>query len=68
MTQPMNSNAGDIVDCIRNAVLAHGATPMTEVRVRIGVLGNEHRVHQVKAAQDQRGLMLILECEVRPVL
>lgn len=64
----MNSNAGDLINCIGNAVQTAGADPFTEVRVRIGEFGTEHYIRRVRAAVDQRGLCLILEADPRPTL
>lgn len=64
----MNSNAGDLVSCISNAVQLAGATPLTEVRVRIGPFGTEHYVRRLRAVTDQRGLCLVLEADPQPTL
>lgn len=64
----MNSNAGDLVACITNAVQACGATPFTEVRIRIGPMGQEHYIRRLRAVTDQRGLCLVLEGDPQPTL
>jgi len=61
-------NAGILVDTIKNAVMAHGATPDTELRVRIGASGPVYRIKQIKGQKDQRGFRLILETEILPDL
>ena len=62
----MIDNAGQLVDYIKEAVESHGATPLTEVRVRIGTLGAEYRIHQLTAVQDQRGFSLLLQTSAVP--
>ncbi|HQZ42702.1 MAG TPA: hypothetical protein PK735_07430 [Flavobacteriales bacterium] len=61
-------NAGILIDTIRSAVMAHGATPHTELRVRIGATGPVYRIKQIKGQKDQRGFRLILETEILPDL
>lgn len=61
-------NAGILVDTIKAAVQAHGATPLTELRVRVGALGPTYRIKQIKGQKDQRGFRLILETEMLPEL
>jgi hypothetical protein len=61
-------NAGILVDTIKNAVMAHGATPDTELRVRIGTTGPVYNIKAIKGQKDQRGLRLIIETEVLPDL
>lgn len=63
----MIKNAGELVDHVKAAVEQHNATPMTEIRVRIGTMGPEYRIHQMVGAQDQRGLMLLLQTSSAPV-
>lgn len=57
----MINNAGELVDYIKAAVEQHGATPMTEVRIRIGANGPEYSIEQLTAVQDQRGFSLLLQ-------
>lgn len=61
-------NAGILVDTVKQAVIAHGATPDTELRVRIGATGPVYRISSIKGQKDQRGFRLILETEVLPDL
>ncbi len=63
----MIDNAGELVDYIKAAVEGHGATPMTEVRVRIGKMGPEYRIHELTAVKDQRGFSLLLQTSIVPV-
>lgn len=62
----MINNAGQLVEFISEAVKSHGATPHTEVRVRIGSLGPEYRIDQLVAVQDQRGFSLVLQAVITP--
>ena len=62
----LNSNAGEVVSLIRAAVLEHGATPLTEVRIRIGPGGPEHKIAKLVACKDQRGFSLVLEANLFP--
>lgn len=55
----MIRNAGELVDHIKEAVQSHGATPMTEVRIRVG--GLEFQIAKLTGVQDQRGFSLILD-------
>ena len=61
-------NAGIVVDTIKAAVMQHGATPYTEMYVRIGALGPTYKIKQIKGQKDQRGLRLLIETEVLPDL
>jgi hypothetical protein len=54
-------NAGQLVQFIEAAVKQHGATPQTEIRVRVGALGPTYRINMLKGAPDQRGFSLVLE-------
>lgn len=62
----MIRNAGELVQYIQAAVAQHGATPHTEVRVRIGKTGPEYRINGLNAVQDQRGFSLVLEGCITP--
>lgn len=62
----MINKAGELVDHVREAVTQHGATPHTEVRVRIGSMGPVYRIQQMKGVSDGRGLHLLLELCVVP--
>lgn len=62
----MIRKAGELVDYIKAAVAGHGATPHTEVRVRIGTLGPVHRIANLKGVSDQRGISLLLELDPIP--
>lgn len=59
-------NAGIMVETIKAAVQQYGATPFTEMRVRIGQTGPVYLIKAIKGQQDQRGLRLIIETEVLP--
>lgn len=59
-------NAGILVDTIKAAVMQHGATPETELCVRIGELGPTYLLKAVKGQKDQRGFRLVLETEILP--
>ncbi len=61
-------NAGILIETIKAAVKGHGATPTTELRVRIGATGPVYRIKQIKGQKDQRGFRLILETEILPDL
>ncbi len=61
-------NAGILIDTVKQAVMAHGATPFTELRVRIGATGPTYRIKQIKGQKDQRGFRLVLETEMLPDL
>ena len=61
-------NAGILVDTIKAAVQAHGCTPFTEMRVRIGATGQVYNIKAIKGQQDARGLRLLIETEVLPDL
>lgn len=61
-------NAGILVDTIKAAVQRHGATPFTEMRVRIGQTGPVYNIKQIKGQKDQRGFRLLIETEMLPDL
>lgn len=61
-------NAGILIDTIKAAVMGAGATPDTELRVRIGTKGPVYNISCIKAQKDQRGLRLIIETEILPDL
>ena len=61
-------NAGILIDTIRGAVLNAGASPETELRVRIGQTGPVYNIKAIKAQKDQRGLRLLIETEMLPDL
>lgn len=61
-------NAGILIDTVKAAVMGHGATPDTELRVRIGTTGPIYLIKAIKGQQDARGLRLIVETEVLPDL
>lgn len=62
----MIRNTGELVAYVKAAVEGHGATPMTEVRVRVGKLGPVHRITALNGVKDQRGFSLILELDPVP--
>lgn len=62
----MIHNAGTLIDHVKEAVLSHGATPHTEVRIRIGSLGAEYRIDKLVGVQDGRGFSLVLQAAVVP--
>ncbi len=64
----MTMNAGTLVDTIRSAVMAHGATPLTEIIVRIGETGHCYNISKVKAQAEGHQLRLILETNMLPDL
>jgi len=59
-------NAGILVETIKNAVMKFGATPETELKVRIGTSGPVYHIKAIKGQRDQRGLRLIIETEILP--
>jgi hypothetical protein len=61
-------NAGILIDTIKGAVLNAGATPTTEIVVRIGATGPIYNIKQVKAQKEGHNLRLILETEILPDL
>lgn len=61
-------NAGILVDTIKAAVIGHGATPDTEMKVRLGTTGPVYTIKAIKGQKDQRGLRLIIETEILPDL
>lgn len=64
----MIRNAGELIEYITAAVQEHGATPLTEITVRIGSVGAEYRISGLQGVQDQRGFSLLLQTEVLPKL
>lgn len=64
----MIGNAWDLMQHVKAAVSQHGATPATEVRIRIGATGPEYRIDQLVAVQDQRGFSLVLQGCIVPEL
>lgn len=57
----MIRNAGELIDHVKAAVEQHGATPHTEIMIRLGPDGPLYGIAQMKALQDNRGFALILE-------
>ena len=57
----MIRNAGELVEHVKAAVEQHGATPMTNVLIRLGPDGPLYGVGQMKGLRDERGFALILE-------
>jgi hypothetical protein len=55
---------GELVEYIMAAVQQHGATPHTDIFVRIGELGPVYRIAGLTGQADQRGMRLILQTEV----
>lgn len=66
-TASVNSNAGSLIDVVRQAVVQAGANPLTRVHVRVGPYSTEHEIRHVKAVVDQRGLYLLIEADEVPV-
>lgn len=62
----MITKAGELVAYIQAAVEQHGATPHTEVRVRVGKLGPTYRIRSLNGVEDQRGLSLLIELDGLP--
>jgi hypothetical protein len=62
----MITKTGELVAYIQAAVAQHGATPHTEVRVRVGKLGPVHRITALNGVADQRGFSLLLELDPIP--
>lgn len=58
--------AGELVAYVKECVVSHGATPMTEVYVREGPDGPMKRIDEVKMMKDDRGTCIILQTS--PVL
>lgn len=61
----MITKTGELIDYIM-AAAEQGCRPTTDVRVRIGSLGPEYTIKQVKGLGDQRGVRLILELNPVP--
>jgi hypothetical protein len=61
MIMPAVRNASDLVRHIQGAVDSHGATPNTEIFIRIGPDGPMYNIADVKGFKDVRGFALILE-------
>jgi hypothetical protein len=55
------NNVGQLIAYVGASVAEHDATPFTEVRVRIGANGPEHKIAGLFAVQDQRGFSLVLQ-------
>jgi hypothetical protein len=64
--EDMILKAGELIDHVVAAVQEHGATPHTELRVRVGTMGPVYRVQQLKGVQDERGFSLLLELSAVP--
>lgn len=62
----MVRNAGELVDCIKSAVLNFGAGPRTRVIVRLGEFGAEHVLEHVKVRGGRHGPEVILQAAARP--
>lgn len=58
--------AGELVQYLHAAAVEHGASPLSEVRVRVGATGPFYRIAHVKGSKDQRGFSLILELDPQP--
>lgn len=59
-------NAGEIIERIKMAVLAHGAQPNTRIIVREGAFGPERQIEHIKARHSKYGIELIIETAVKP--
>lgn len=57
---------GELVDYIKAAAVQHNASPLSEIRVRIGPNGAEYPIKQLVGCQDQRGISFVLEADVTP--
>ncbi len=62
----MIRNAAELTGHIKAAVMEHGATPSTDVLVRVGPDGPLMRITCMKGLRDARGFALVME--VSPVL
>ncbi len=62
----MITKTGELIDHIMAAVEQHGATPHTELVVRIGTMGQTYRINQLKGQPDERGFRLVLETSAIP--
>jgi len=60
------NTAFDLTQYIKAAVMEHGATPGTEVRVRVGTMGPIYKIKQLNGVKDQRGFHLLLELDPIP--
>lgn len=65
MSEQINK-AGELIDHIIAAVQQHGATPNTELRVRIGRVGPEYTIRGLRGVQDGRGFQLLIETQALP--
>ena len=61
-------NAGLLIETIKTAVQQHGATPFTEMFVRIGKTGPTYSINVIKAQQEGPEFRLILETDILPDL
>jgi hypothetical protein len=60
---------GQLVDHIMAAVQEHGATPHTDIHVRVGPTGPLYRIDKLMGSkEDLRGFTLILETAPHPEL
>lgn len=59
-------NAGILIDTVKGAVMQHGVTPYTEMKVRIGTTGPVYNIKAIKGQKDSRGIRLIIETEILP--
>lgn len=64
----MVRNAGELIDCIKNAVLNFGAGPETKVTVRIGDFGPEYDVEHIKVRGGRNGPEVIIQAAAAPNL
>lgn len=62
----MIKKAGELVQYLHAAAVEHGASPLSDVRVRVGPLGPFYRIEHVKGTRDQRGFSMILELNPIP--
>lgn len=64
----MINKSGELIDHMIAAVQSHGATPDTDVRVRIGKTGPEYRIHELVGSTDNNGrdFKLILQTSIAP--
>ncbi len=62
----MITKTGELIDYIMAAVQEHGATPQTEISVRIGKVGPTYKIKGLTGQADGRGFRLVLETNVLP--
>lgn len=62
----MVRNAGQLVDCVKTAVMQLNADPMTKVTVRIGDEGVEYDIEHVKVRVTLLGPELIIQAATTP--